>query len=193
VWPAILTTAGLFAGASGLTACIIIDDGDDGGGDYGGSSYTVPPPTDVTPMTVAIDPDATITADPGEGVGVYVEYGAGGHWRVSTTCDSNFSGYICTFDAYVSTDPGVAISSVQGENLEDRDAIAVFADGSAHMFAETDSDTDGMTFDAPAGATVRLELYLDNAPQKQFVYWFGNGVLHTGAPTDPVDFAPSSE
>ena len=191
VWPAILTMAGFFTGSSLLTACLIIDDDVDDGATVTTGSYT--PPPDTTIMAVSIDPAATINADPGEGVGMYVEYAAGGHWRVSTTCDSTFSGIACMFRATVSAEAGSALSSVQGENLEGDDAVVVYSDGSARLDAETGTDVDGVTFDAPPGASIRLEMYLDDAPQKEFVYWFGDGVLHTGAPTDPVDFVPTGD
>jgi hypothetical protein len=49
-----------------------------------------------------------------------------------------------------------------------------------------------MTLTTTPGAVLRLETYLDDQPQPRFVYWFGNGVLHEGAPTNPVDFEPSA-
>ncbi len=65
--------------------------------------------------------------------------------------------------------------------------------GTLHLFANTTTNLDGVTFDATPGATLELEMYLDNEAQPRFVYWIGSDkVLHTGAPTDPVDFAPST-
>ena len=68
-------------------------------GSYGGGTATPPPaaagsskptpsPASSTPILVDVDTDKTMTAAPGEGVGVFTEYAAGGHWRVSWTCDT---------------------------------------------------------------------------------------------------------
>ena len=49
-----------------------------------------------------------------------------------------------------------------------------------------------MTFEATPGAVVELEVYFDGVPDSRVVFWFGNDTLHTGAPTDPVDFLPDT-
>jgi hypothetical protein len=37
---------------------------------------------------------------------------------------------------------------------------------------------------------MQFEVLLDGVDQPQFVYWVGDGVLHTGSPTDPLALAP---
>ena len=68
----------------------------------------------------------------------------------------------------------------------------LLTDGSAHLSAVTSTEFDGMTFDVKPGAVVELEVYVDGLPDPHFVYWFGDKTLHTGAPTDPVDFVPET-
>jgi hypothetical protein len=48
-----------------------------------------------------------------------------------------------------------------------------------------------MTFDADPGAVVELDVFLDNNEDPHFIYWIGDKVLHQGAPSDPMDLAPS--
>lgn len=168
--------------------------GDDGGGGV------VAPPDDTTnvpvePELVTIDADATLSADPGAGVGVFVEYTTGGHWRVFTTCDYDTPtnpGYACHYDVFATVlDEGAAIKNVEGEELEGKDAIALRSDGVVHMYTENTVGLNGMAFDTPPGATVELEVYLDGEADPHLLYWVGKDVLHRGAPTDPLDFQPT--
>src|SRR5690606_41867852 len=50
-----------------------------------------------------IDTDATLAdIEPGRGVGLFVEYASGGHWRVCVTCDTLESELGCQWDGLVS-------------------------------------------------------------------------------------------
>ena len=187
LWSLVLGAASL-----GLGGCIIVDNDDhDDGYYYQDDGYT--PPAQDDPQLVAIDTDAVIEAEPGEGVGLFVEYAAGGTWRIWTTCDTNYSKYICTFDGFLSVDLESDLSDLTNEALEGVDDVGVVEPGVAQFHLETGSDIDALTFVTTPGAVVRLETYLDGVAEPRFVYWFGEGVLHTGAPTNPVDFQPTSE
>jgi hypothetical protein len=152
----------------------------------------VDPPVLDTPLQVAITPDKTLQADAGEGVGIFVEYATGGRWHVWTTCDTNRSAASCNFEVFAIPEQGATISNVQAEALEGGELAEELVDGSAHLSASTSTDFDGMTFDATPGAVVELEVYFDGVPDPRVVFWFGNDTLHTGAPTDPIDFLPDS-
>lgn len=188
LFPTILTLA--FAGiAVATTGCFV------GGGSSGETDTvpTVPAPRLDTPKQVAITPDKTLNAGSGDGVGIFVEYASGGHWHVWTTCDTNKSKVACDFEAFAIPEKGAKISNVQGaETLESGDVAEELTDGSAHLSASTSTELDGMTFDATPGAVVELEVYFDGVPDARVVFWYGNETLHTGAPTDPVDFLPDA-
>lgn len=194
LWPAVLTLTVAFGAASLLTGCIIESSSGSGSGGN-------PPPDsnpahvlDPNPRTVAIEPDKALEAQPGDGVGVFVEYATGGHWHVWTSCDTNTSKAVCNFTGFLTVESGAQISNVQGENLETGDIAQLDTSGGAvHFNVRTSTEFDGMTFDATPGAKVQLEVYLDNDPDPRIVYWFGDGVLHQGAPTDPIDFAPNGQ
>jgi hypothetical protein len=189
VWPAVLTAAALLT-AAGTGGCLIIDEDDD----WEYVEEDVPPPVEEGPTVLTtIDADVAIAADQGEGVGVFVEYTTGGLWRVWTTCDTNYSGVSCAFDLCVSTiDAGESIARASGDGLEGSDQITAYADGYTCLRADTDADTDAMTFEAEPGSIVRLEVGLDGVADARFVYWMGDGVLHQGAPSNPIDFAPAT-
>ncbi|WP_437625443.1 hypothetical protein [Sorangium sp. So ce1151] len=160
------------------------DDGDDGDND------SPPPPTN-DPLLVSIDTDAVLNSEPGEGVGIFVEYTAGGTWKLWTTCDTNQSKVVCSFDLYASVDTSSELLDIVGSDLEKTDATRLVDEGIAYFHAETGADIDAMTFTTTKGAVVRLEAYLDGAQEPRFVYWFGDGVLHEGAPSNPLDFEPT--
>ena len=82
------------------------------------------------------------------------------------------------------------ITDVNGTSFQGKDTIEVASDGVVHMSVETSTGLDGMTFNGPPGAAMELEVDLGGMLEPQFIYWVGDGVLHTGSPTDPVIFAP---
>ncbi|WP_437940269.1 hypothetical protein [Sorangium sp. So ce341] len=195
LWSFLLVAAPLSS-----SGCIIVDeDGhhgghqhDDGDGWEDDDDHNEPPPPADEPMLVAIDTDAALSSGPGEGVGIFVEYAAGGTWRLWTTCDTNSSKVVCSFDLYASVDTSSELFDIVGTDLEKTDATRLADDGIAYLHAETGSDIDAMTFTTTEGAIVRLEAYLDGVQEPRYVYWFGDGVLHEGAPTNPIDFQPTS-
>jgi hypothetical protein len=183
----------LVAGAAYLGAMTVgCDDSDpDHHVDNGG------PPADqtitTTPEKAAIDTGATINVSAGAGVGVFVQYATGGQWTITTACDTNSSGFGCNFDLFVSgVDPSTTINNPQGQSLSGADTVDLQADGSVHLGTNTSTGLDGLTFTTTPGATIELETFLDGVPQPRFVYWVGDRVLHEGAPTDPIDLAPSA-
>ncbi|MGK3995685.1 hypothetical protein [Sorangium sp. So ce1024] len=194
VWSSLLVAAPLALGG-----CIIVDDDgrdhdhhhDWDDDDDDGGNNTPPPPPANDPMRVAIDTDALLSSEPGEGVGVFVEYAAGGTWTLWTTCDTNQSRVPCTFDLYASVDTSSELFDIVGSELEKSDTTGLVDEGVAYFHAETGADFDAMTFTTTKGAVVRLEAYLDGVLEPRFVYWFGDGVLHKGAPTNPLDFKPT--
>ena len=185
----------IVAAVAGLTGGCGDGHGHPYGGSGGGDGSQPPPDQTLTanPQKVAIDTGATLTSPGGGGVGVFVQYASGGHWTFTTACDTTTSGVSCGFDLFLSgVDPATVLSNPKGQALEATDNIEILADGSLHFQAITSTGLDGLTFDATPGADIQLEMYLDTQPQPRFVYWIGDKVLHTGAPTDPVDLAPSA-
>jgi hypothetical protein len=138
----------------------------------------------------SIDADATMEVEPGVGVGVFVEYASGGTWRIYASCDTNVSGYRCDWDVLVTPLEG-GLEFLGEEGLEAGDLVAD-VDGSLNLIATNTHDFDGFLFAAEPGATVRVDVYLDGVPSPRYVYWVGDGAVHRGAPTNPIDLAPSS-
>jgi hypothetical protein len=135
----------------------------------------------------------------GEGVGAFVEYEAGGIWSVTLACDTLFSGIACEWDVFATP-----ASDEDGELTVwtkelDRGDIAHDNDlGGVTIQTVTAYELDFVSLTADPGATIELEVrldayYLDRDPApERFVYWVGdNGVLHSGAPSNPIKLRPS--
>ena len=96
LWPAVLAL-GVASVAVGMVGCVW-SDGSSSSGNAG--PPTVEAPTLDVPKQVNITPGETLQTKPGEGVGIFVEYAAGGHWHVWTACDTFQSGVACDFKVF---------------------------------------------------------------------------------------------
>lgn len=141
---------------------------------------------------ITIDSGATMSADPGNGVGVFVQYEEGGYWTLFTTCDTEISGSACDFDVLISADSSVFIDNVEGFDLDPSDSLTLGADGSVNLVTSTTYGMNGITFDADPGALIELDVLLDGVAQPEFVYVVSDGRLLSGVPTNPVDFIPAT-
>lgn len=170
------------AGVVALSGCFVVVDDDDDDGRY----RPDPDPIPVAVEEVFIDEGAQLEADPGAGVGVFVEYLGAGKWHLWTTCDTENHGYQCNFDLAVA---GYGLTTVEPEDLEGYDAIDVGSDNAAITF-ETGVDTDGVIIQIDDLQPLTVESYLDDADASGFVSWVGDGLVKQGAPSNPVAFVP---
>lgn len=145
-----------------------------------------------------IDTDATMSLEPGEGVGVLVQYAQGGKWKVTTSCDTKISGAFCHFMILMQLPEGAVFTNVYGEDFESRaydesnwDSYSLDVLGNLEFNARTQLDFDTLHFEAPEGETVRFSVMLDGEPEGRYFYWIANGVVHNGAPTNPIDLVPT--
>jgi hypothetical protein len=161
------------------------------------------PPISYEPEEVAqmvIDAGGAVELDPGEGVGVVVEYGGDGLWQVTTACDTLITDQVCRFDVLVTGDEsGSELSDPQGVGLESED-LAYSPDPLAvELQFVTGDDLDAATFEATPGASLRVSALLydplidsrfDWTDDPRLLSWVGHGAVNQGAPTNPVDLAP---
>jgi hypothetical protein len=173
--------------ALGATGCLVTDDLDPVD-----VVYVDPgPAADVAKVT--IDPGATMSVEPGAGVGLFVQYDEGGHWTVFTTCDTDYSGNACDFDVMVyETGARTTIANVEGFELDADDTFTTDADGSINLVTETTFGMNGMFFDTAPGAEIEIDVLIDGIAQPQFVYAVSGGRLIDGVRTNPVDFLPAT-
>ena len=141
-----------------------------------------------------IDTGATLAdIEPGRGAGAFVEYAGSGSWRVYTACDTELSNYGCTWDIIVGVvDSDNQIDSFEEDQLEASDYLDWDSPDSVRFVTSTTYDFDGFFVNATEGAPLRVDVYLDEAPAARYIYWVGDGALHRGAPTNPIDLYPST-
>ena len=146
------------------------------------------------PLLVDVDTGKTMTAAPGEGVGIFVEYKAGGHWHVSWTCDTNRTSLECTFSLQLSSITGqIANLSVngqaQGDNVQQTDTQTINAR------TTTTSNAVDITFDTDAGGKIQINANVGGVQDPSFFFFVQNGEVnggYQGQLTDPLQFEGNS-
>lgn len=185
------------------TACIVRSERSDHGGDVspgtvgpgggtgsgtsGGSDGPAGSAASPTPILVQVDTGKTMSADPGNGVGIFTEYSAGGHWHVWWTCDTNQTNQSCTFDLRVS---GAAINNIAYEKPLPSDT-AQSGPTQIDIHAVTSTAVAGVTFDTEAGATIQLEAQVDAVADPSFFFFVQDGKVnggYAGKLTNPLLF-----
>jgi hypothetical protein len=154
-----------------------------------------PPATCLPPSGVAaqspIDTGVGIASDPAHpGAGVFIEYAAGGHWHVTTVCDTAVSGEGCSFNIDGQVLNGT-VANVLGDALEPYDFAAITCADIATLSVVTYADSDGTWFDAPPGATVRFTAWLGNQPTN-FLNWMSGGAPAFPATAGAIDLVPTA-
>jgi len=154
------------------------------------NSYAPPPSTDIEEAT--IDADQLLDVDPGVGAGAFIEYESGGVYHVTTSCDVA-SGSDCLWDIVVTPLDSAKIESFAPLDLEKDDSLAFGSGNQLRLVAYTGRDFDGFSFQTDPGAGVQVDALLDDGAANRYIFWVGDGALHSGAPTNPVDLLPSAE
>lgn len=154
-----------------------------------GGSYP-PPSTNVEQAT--IDTDQLLDVQPGVGAGAFVEYESGGTYHVSTSCDVS-SGTDCLWDIVVTPLDDAAVQSFAPRDLEPDDSLSFGAGNQLRLVAYTGQDFDGFSFQTDPGVGIQVDALLDDAAGNRYLFWVGDGALHSGAPSNPINLVPSSE
>jgi hypothetical protein len=156
-------------------------------------------------VELTIDSGARVAPEAGAGVGVSLEYTGEGRWWLYTSCDFVSTGTACVFDVLIFADESATgISDVEdaelaGSELEPNDDVYQTDDVTLALEFSTEDDLDGVGFSAEPGETVRVSALLYDPDQgsdggwsddPRLISWVGNGGLHWGAPTNPVELRP---
>jgi hypothetical protein len=147
------------------------------------------------PMLVDVDPDRTLNASGGQGVGVFTEYMTGGHWHIWWTCDTNVSGSDCQYSVSVSVASG-EITNFGSESLENGDTAQVCSSTQVAASTNTAAGIDGITFDTSPGAIITVDAIVNGTEDGSILFFVQDGVVnggYTGALTDPLMFEPASQ
>lgn len=138
-------------------------------------------------MLVEIDTDQTMTADPGQGVGVFIEYATGGHWHVWWTCDTNKTQQSCDFDVTATAKAG-NITNADGSQLEGG-AMTTPNPSTVEAKITTTTQVHGMRFDTNPGAIITVKASLGGLTDGTFLFFVQDGKVNggfTGKVTNPL-------
>lgn len=146
-------------------------------------------------MLVDIDTNRTMIAQPGDGVGVFTEYAAGGHWHIFWTCDTNQTNFDCGFDVNISTTG--PITNAAGESLDASDVLLLTQtpSGQLGINSQTSTTLKGITFDAAPGAAIVLDAQIDGQHDGRILFFVQDGQVnggYQGALADPLTLEPTS-
>jgi hypothetical protein len=163
----------------------------------GGSSGSSGGGASTQPMLVVVDPNQTMNASPGDGVGVFVQYKTGGHWDIWWTCDTNKTGQSCAFDNIVTVSSG-AIANAEGQLLDSSDSITSGAQ-KIEVTSNTSTGIDGMTFDTPPtngqAPIITLDAQVNGVENGGYLFFVQNAQInggYTGTLTDPLMLEPKT-
>ena len=185
-----LRLAGLVSLAAIATACVI-DSTDSHGSSRGGANVSggtvgtpvggSTPVSAVAPILVDVDTDKIMDAQPGQGVGVFIEYSAGGHWYVWWTCDTlvNPQGPLtCDFRVRAS----VAAGAIKIFRIDAPEGAVTSATNSTLLEARTTTgpEVHGMHFDTVPGAVLTLEAAIGEARDSKYFFFVQNGRVNGG-------------
>lgn len=158
--------------------------------DGSGAPYVPAPSNEVEEAT--IDADQLLDVSPGEGAGAFFEYESGGTFHVTTSCDLD-SGSECAWDIVVVPLDGAPISTIAPFDLENDDSVSFGYTNQLQLLAYTGRDFDGVSFQTDPGAAIQVDALLDGGAANRYLFWVGDGALHSGAPSNPVNLVPSAE
>ena len=164
-----------------LTACAMHTGGND------------QPPPSGTPLTVVVDTNQTMNVQGGQGVGVFVQYAAGGHWHVFWACDTTLSGLPCDYQIKMT---GTSIANAKTSQFEQTDALDSATADQLVATTHVTTGIDAVDFDAQPGADVKIDLTMSGLRTGEFFFFVQNGQVNGNFPsdklTDPLIFEPSS-
>ncbi len=160
---------------------------------YSHSDPNGPPPDQNTqPITVVVDTGQTMNVQGGQGVGVFVEYRAGGHWHAYWTCDTALSGLPCDFQISIS---GKSITNAATSQFESNDTLSSSTPDVLVATTHTTTGMDAVDFDAAPGQDVTIDMTVSGLRDGRFFFFVQNGQVNgnfQGILTDPLIFEPSA-
>jgi hypothetical protein len=154
------------------------------------------------PVLVRVQPGKTLTAAPGKGVGVFVQYATGGHWTIWWTCDTNATGQSCNYDINATTKDGsiTNVAGYDGTTLSPPDGGlegggAEAGPPSFPILASVTNQIQGVTFDTNPGASIEVTAALNGNYDGSLFFFVDDGKKNDGYKgplTDPLEFQPAA-
>ena len=154
----------------------------------GGTGTAVPDPSSTkpaspSPMLAVVDTDQVMHADPGQGVGVFTEYLAGGRWHIWWTCDTTISKQECDVSVSATAAAGT-ITNVDAGELNGGQ-VASPTPSRVEARVKTSTQVSGITFATTAGSVITLEATIGGlkegpGPNRSFFFFVQDGKINGG-------------
>jgi hypothetical protein len=176
----VATDGAAFLAVSALSlACVVQSTSGTTQQDYLDAPTTVGYPRSIDPMLVEVDTGKTMTAQPGDGVGVFIEYAGGGKWHIFWTCDTNQTRQSCNFNVKLSAETS-SISRSQTEAFGAGDALVSVSPKQIVAATRTTTQASGVTFETEAGATVLVDASVSGLEDSRFLFFVQDGAVNGG-------------
>ncbi|CAN5719917.1 hypothetical protein BH11MYX4_BH11MYX4_40160 [soil metagenome] len=148
-------------------------------------------------MLVSVDTDQVMNADPGQGVGIFTEYAAGGKWHIWWTCDTAVSQQQCDVVLAATAATGT-IDALNSDQLQGG-TVATPDPSRVEARVTTTTQVHGITFTTTPGAVITLEATVGGltegpGPNRSFFFFVQNGKInggYTGRLTNPLQLQGS--
>jgi hypothetical protein len=146
----------------------------------GGGTTTLPPgtPSSPSPMLAVVDTDQTMTAEPGDGVGVFVEYASGGRWTIWWTCDTARTQKSCDFDIGATAQTG-NIGNVDASRIQSA-TVTSPTPSRVQARIRTSNELHGLSFTTGPGAIITLEASVGGIKDGAFLFFVQEGKVNGG-------------
>lgn len=146
------------------------------------------------PVLVEVDTGRTLNAEPGEGVGIFVEYAAGGQWHVWWTCDTAKTAASCEFDVRIASESG-DLESIHSEGVLSSDSVTSTDARTISARSSTGSNAVGVRFEGPVGGIIAIDAAVGGIRETGYFFFVQddkpNGGF-TGPLTNPLRFKGKS-
>ena len=175
----------------GLSSLLAVACGYDNGSTY---QYVDSSPTNNPPVSATIDANATLdNVNPGEGVGLMVEYGAGGTWHIQFTCDTAKTNLECYWQINAQTLDGSSIGGIDVQGLDNLDGVTQKSADLIWYDGVTTTELDQFSFQTDPGKPIGFDIWLQNeAEPNRYVFWIGDGWLNRGISGPSFNLYPNT-
>jgi hypothetical protein len=174
-----------------LAGCIADSSESSGVSSSGGGPTGTSSGAPAQPLLADVDTNATLVTTPGNGIGVYIEYTTGGHWKVSWTCDTAITSLTCNFVVDATVAVG-AITNDSAESFSPSDTLTQTSSTQIEAVTATTTEVDTVFFDTTPGATIQVSVRLDAPVSFFFVQDNQVNGGYKGALTNPLMLRPTT-
>ncbi len=134
-------------------------------------------------MLVVVDTNQVMNADPGQGVGVFTEYSAGGKWHVWWTCDTAILQQQC--DVTLSATAASGTITNLDSSAVDHGSASLSNPSRIDASTTTTTQVHGITFTTSPGAVLTLEATVGGlregpGPNRSFFFFVQDGKINGG-------------